>query len=112
VCLHRHTNWNTIEWGGEIPQPDGSSIIVQGLSYNSSLPWSKELMEKFIDKWYWTDLSRNPWIPWTLDLLEYFNDYWDWDILQYFPDMWDKVFNPLLNDDTIDMILNKISEKL
>ena len=48
------------------------------LSKNNSFPWNFELLEKYKDKWDWTELSKNNPLPWNLELLEKFKDKWDW----------------------------------
>ena len=50
------------------------------LSQNSLLPWSAELIEKFIDKWDWSRLGTNESIPWSLKLMKQFEDRIDWTI--------------------------------
>ena len=48
------------------------------LSQNELLPWSAELIEKFIDKWDWQWLSINENIPWNLELMKRFEHKIDW----------------------------------
>ena len=52
-----------------------------GLSENSGLPWSLELIERFCDRWSWWWLSKNAALPWSLRLIERFEDHWNWSIL-------------------------------
>src|SRR5690606_4239133 len=44
------------------------------LSQNKVLPWSAELIEKYVDKWDWTVLIHNKSIPWSLKLMKQFED--------------------------------------
>ena len=44
------------------------------LSDNTSLDWSEDLIDAFIENWYWDDLSRNEGIRWTKDMII---KYWD-----------------------------------
>jgi hypothetical protein len=47
-------------------------------SENEALPWSVELIERFLDEWDWNSLSRNEGLPWSLELIEHFKDRWHW----------------------------------
>ena len=50
-----------------------------GLSNNTSVRWSLELIDQFKDKWNWKHLSRNVSLNWWSEtLLKYFEDKWDW----------------------------------
>ncbi|MBT4407638.1 MAG: hypothetical protein HOC79_07185, partial [Euryarchaeota archaeon] len=51
----------------------------RGLSGNETLPWSEALIERFEGRWDWRSLSGNKSIPWSETLLEHFADRWDWD---------------------------------
>lgn len=44
------------------------------LSQNEVLPWSAELIEKYVDKWDWSVLIHNKSIPWSLKLMKQFED--------------------------------------
>jgi hypothetical protein len=56
------------------------SINWRILSSNSLLPWSAELIEKYIDKWHWSELSKNVSIRWDLELMKRFEHRIDWTI--------------------------------
>lgn len=86
-----------------------------GLSLNDHLPWSKELVDRYIDRWDWyslsfsmigyklwfngllsyyeeridwTQLCTNTQVPWTNDLIEQFSHRIDWEAAsgnQFFP---------------------------
>jgi hypothetical protein len=51
------------------------------LSKNEALPWSLELIERFVDRWDWGFLAANKGLPWSLELIERFMDRWDWGFL-------------------------------
>jgi hypothetical protein len=57
------------------------------LSYNSALPWSLELIEKYKDKWDWEILSKKTNLPWSLELIRKFEDKWHWKYLLYNSDL-------------------------
>lgn len=48
------------------------------LSLNTLLPWSEELIEKYIDSWHWSELSTNESVPWDLKLIKTFEHKIDW----------------------------------
>lgn len=50
------------------------------LSQNEVLPWSAELIEKYVDKWDWSELIHNKSIPWSLELMKQFEDRIDWTV--------------------------------
>lgn len=50
------------------------------LSYNTLLPWSAELIERYQDKWDWPVLCANKCVPWDLELMKKFEDHIDWTI--------------------------------
>ncbi len=52
-----------------------------GLSANNQLPWSENLILKYVDKWDWTELSGNNSIPWSVSLIDSFVDNWNWKAL-------------------------------
>jgi hypothetical protein len=66
-----------------------------GLSTNEKLPWSKELLDHYKDRWEWHYIS--PFIIgdkiWYDGVLEDFEDYIDWYALSGFADLtWDEAF--------------------
>ena len=48
------------------------------LSHNTFLPWSAELIRKYIDKWNWVNLSKNRSLPWSFELVKEFENSWCW----------------------------------
>lgn len=48
------------------------------LSYNTSLPWSIQFIDRFIDYWNWEKLSGNNGLPWSLELIDHYIDRWKW----------------------------------
>jgi DNA polymerase III epsilon subunit-like protein len=48
------------------------------LSMNESLPWSADLIGKYDDKWDWWRLSLNEGLPWSGELIERYKNKWDW----------------------------------
>ena len=82
------------------------------LSSNETLPWSLELIEKYEDKWDWKNLSKNLQLPWSFELIEKYKDKWDWIKLQENKSIYEKVFQPLLNDEFIDNVMNEVPQKI
>lgn len=48
------------------------------LSNNTSLPWSIQFIDRFIDYWNWEKLSGNNGLPWNLELIDHYIDRWKW----------------------------------
>ena len=78
------------------------------LGRNESLPWSIELIEKYEDKWHWSHLSWNKSLSWSMDLIEKYRDKWGWASLSKNNGIYEKVLQPLLNDEFIDEIMAEI----
>lgn len=107
------------------------------LSDNTSLRWSEELIDAFIENWDWDDLSKNEGVRWTekmiikywdkLNLNELFRNPslpWSFAFLMKFENeifnawtmdshtekcrqiIWNKVFENILDDEMIDVLLN------
>lgn len=57
------------------------SIKIWGLSRNPGLPWSEELIARYVDRWDWNAMSQNEGIPWTMDLIDRYEDRWSWSKL-------------------------------
>jgi hypothetical protein len=49
------------------------------------LPWSRELLAHYEDRWDWDYLSNNPGLPWSIELLDDYKDRWNWDFLRAEP---------------------------
>jgi hypothetical protein len=73
--LDTYTEWR-LRSAEEIDRTE--NINWRRLSMNEVLPWSKELIEKYKDKWDWEGLTMNQSIPWTLELIKQFEDKIDW----------------------------------
>src|SRR5690606_16046637 len=56
-----------------------------GLSINKALPWSKTFIEKHENRWKWNSylgsLNRNESLPWSKELIEKYKDKWDYKSL-------------------------------
>jgi serine/threonine protein kinase len=81
------------------------------LSRNKSLPWSLELIEKYENKWNWgiVGLSENESLPWSIDLIEKYKYKWEWDyLIKMNNGTYEKVLQPLLDDEFIDEIMAQI----
>ena len=50
----------------------------KGLSANTSLHWSEDLIDKYLEKWDWFWLSKNRALPWSRAFIERYIDFWDW----------------------------------
>lgn len=48
------------------------------LSNNTFLPWSANLIRKYLNYWDWENLSRNKSLPWSFELMKEFENYWCW----------------------------------
>lgn len=110
----------------------------QTIASNRSLPWSEELIDKYLDKWDWHELSMNegiPWseeiihkyqsklqtslfrnksLPWSLDfILNHENkcfDVWVYSGGQISEKIWNTSFKPILDDNLVEEILTTISK--
>ena len=108
------------------------------LGANTSLYWTEELIDKYIEKWSWNDLATNegivwsetliekywsrlkstslfssPSLSWNLDLIIKYEreciDAWNLNSDDLSEKIWQKVFKPLINDEMVDQILASIS---
>lgn len=85
-----YLNWlyvsenESIEWNGDLIQSFESQLnFKSGLSANKAIPLTFKLIEKYKDKWDWTDLTDNPSIHWTEELLDKFQGFWAWEIFEF-----------------------------
>ena len=123
-------SWNTsLPWTRELIKRYENKWDWRYLSGNASLPWSVELIEKYADKWDWQSLSlpwslelieryegklnwekltENPQLPWSIELIEKYEGKWNWLKLQGNIYIYEKVFQPLLNDEFVDEIMAEI----
>ena len=53
-------------------------FISAGLSGNEALPWTPQLIERYVTCWQWRALSGNEALPWTPELIECHEDRWQW----------------------------------
>lgn len=51
------------------------------LSDNTSLPWSEELIDTYLDKWCWEDLAQNEGILWNERMIKKYEDKLDLNLL-------------------------------
>ena len=128
----------SLPWSVELIEKYEKEWDWEDLSGNKSLPWSIELIEKYEDKWVWGDLSENKSLPWSIELIEKYEDKWDWEdyfdgglnineslpwsieLIEKYKGKWEwayltrnngiyeKIFQPLLNDEFIDEIMAEI----
>ncbi len=59
------------------------SLSWEHLSEREDMYWSEELIDKFLDKWYWAGLSSNLKLPWSPQLLKKYEDRWAWEPREY-----------------------------
>ncbi len=95
-------------WGGWVMASDENLDVIEGMSGNNSLPWSLELIEKYKDKWDWNQLSKNSQLPWSIELVEGYKSKWDWFELQKNTTIYEKVFQPLLNDEFVNEVMSEL----
>ncbi len=72
---------SSLPWSPELIERFADRWDYWELSRNTSLPWSIELIERVADRWVWGSLSNNESLPWSVDLLDRFADRWDWLVL-------------------------------
>jgi len=87
----------------------------ENLSRNNAIPWNEHLIEKYFDKWDWDALSRNDFLPWSVALIKKYSDKWGWFDLgqglgESMPNFWNKVFNPIVNDQLILETLSRLKK--
>ncbi len=72
------------------------------------MPWSIALIEKYKEKWDWNSLSHNKSLPWSIALIKKYKEKWNWINLTRNMTIYEKVFQPLLNDEFIDEVMAEI----
>jgi len=86
---------------------DNLILLRGGLSANTSLPWSMDLIDRFRGYWEFSQLKRNSSIPWSQEILIMFRDRWQFhhipntrnphhenlDKDPYFPGVWKKYWS-------------------
>ena len=92
--------------------PDGitEEEVFSGLSTNPALPWSVKLIKKYSDRIDWDHLSNNVGLPWSLSLVKKFRKKWSWNDLKWNQGMWEKVFYPYLDEESIGEIMEKVKD--
>ena len=94
-----YLNWSyiseneSIEWNDDLIQSYDTKLFFEtsngiypevcGLSANKAVPFTKQLITKYKDKWDWTALTDNPSIHWSEELLNEFHDYWAWEMFEF-----------------------------
>jgi len=92
------------------------------LSKNPNLPWSENLIDKYIDLWNWNGLCQNPNLPWSINFVKKYinkdnfnffifknqNFPWCEELLDYFKDLinWE-LFIPRANLLWTEKLMNK-----
>jgi hypothetical protein len=51
------------------------------ISGKCDFPWSEKLLDKYVEKWDWTELCENQGINWNVELIEKFKSRIDWNAL-------------------------------
>lgn len=123
----------SIPWTVELIEKFKDKWSWKILSYNSGLPWGLEFIEEYNDKWDWPLLCKNPDLSWSISLIDKYEDKLDWEslnknygvlwtinLIEKYEGKWDwfkwnrdkgffeKIFQPLLNDELIDEIMAEI----
>jgi hypothetical protein len=74
-------NWESRDFELDFDDEFGPSVRpeIRGISDNTHIEWSLELIDQFKEKWNWKHLSRNVSLNWWSEaLLKFFEDKWDW----------------------------------
>ena len=74
-------NWESRDFEIEVDDEFGPMDLpeIKGISDNTNIEWSLELIDQFKEKWNWKHLSRNVSLNWWSEaLLKFFEDKWDW----------------------------------
>lgn len=102
---------------------DDNLIDWPTLSTNPALPWNLEMIDHFVEMWWWGSplmeldtnaktyrkgLADNPGIPWTIDWLVRYEPFMDFDFLPDNRNIWDKVFKPFVNEKMVDVVSRSI----
>ncbi|KXX69178.1 hypothetical protein [Flammeovirga sp. SJP92] len=67
--------------------------------------YSDKILDDNLGTINWSDLSRNKYLPFTLQYLIRYKDFWKYDKLVYNRGLYEKVFEPILNDNIVDDLL-------
>jgi hypothetical protein len=87
------------------------------LAANTALPWSIELIERYVDRWNWFALTEINSLPWSTELIEQFAHRWGWGLNnEYICEVYERsgIFEELdtenLQEHQIDEIYSNIHE--
>ncbi|MBW8245178.1 hypothetical protein K1F50_20405 [Muricauda oceani] len=70
---------NKIPWTKESIQKMKDDVLTtHGISSNTNILWTEELIEEFVDFWDWSELSYNNQIIWTSSMIEKYKEKLDW----------------------------------
>ena len=92
------------------------------MSWNISLPWSSEFVDYYIKYWDWGNQTRtedgfatgasgiicNEGIPWDIDWILKYEQFINVEAMSYEAMIWEKVFKPHMDEQTIDIIFRMI----
>jgi hypothetical protein len=79
--IQKFINWESQDFEIDFDDEFGPSAFheIIGISDNTSIIWSLELLDEFKDKWNWKHLSRNSSLNWwSGPMIKHFEDKWDW----------------------------------
>ena len=98
----------SLPWSESLIDKYKSKWSFYNLSANKSVLWSAQLIAKYEDKFNWEKLSKNPQPSWSIELIKKYDDKWEWEELSRNEVIYEKVFQPLLNDEFIDEVMAEI----
>jgi len=90
------------------------------LSKNDSIHWTEELIEKYKDKLNWHYLILNKALPWSIPFIKHYKSNLDWNLIEdeqiikedelyvFFQSIWEKAFQPYIDDAMIEEIMERI----
>lgn len=101
--------WDTVP--EDIIEGGGEYMVYKGISANSNISWTEELLDEFRDQIDWKVLSKDGRIKWTAQILYKYFDLFDKevlleeDILQAENRLFIDLIVPELNDKMIDVLM-------
>ena len=72
-----------VPWTREIIERFIDQWNWEALSENVAMPWSIVWIEQFAERWDWYELSGNRYLPWSIELIDRYIDRWDWTALSF-----------------------------
>ncbi len=99
-------------WGDRIPQEDGSYSIQPGLSWNTEVRWTEEIIDRHTDDIDWDQFSHNTSLPWELSFIEKYWSRWNQNNLIFNIAVWEKVFKPCLVQGKVKSYLSDYSKEV